>query len=124
MPFNERGIDEAQSHRTDGCFRASVNTNLHVEVCQMIPRRLGRDAEPAGDLLVGRTLGHELQDFALAGSEFVDAMLSQCVRQSIRIARPSGSAARPMTSADPTGSIHTYMESGEVILRLGFNSAN
>jgi hypothetical protein len=124
MRFNQHGIDEAQTHRTDGCFRARVNTNLHIEICQMIPRRLGRDAKPARDLLVGRALGHELQDFALAGGQFAEAMLSQCVRQPIRIPRPSGSAARPITPADPSGPADTYMESGEVILRLRFNSAN
>jgi hypothetical protein len=52
-------IDQAHTNCTDGCFRPGVNPNLHVEVCHVIPRRLGCDPELAGDLLVGRTQSHE-----------------------------------------------------------------
>jgi hypothetical protein len=70
-------IDQAHANRTDGCFGPRVNPNLHVQICHVIPRCLGRHSELARDLLVRRTQGHEPQHFALARSQVKQSRLSQ-----------------------------------------------
>src|SRR3954447_10440895 len=61
-PYSEKPALDGEQRRP----RAGGDAGLGVDVLDVVADRLGRDAQPLGDLLVGQAAGDEAQDLDLA----------------------------------------------------------
>ncbi len=63
----DAGIEETVPHGEHGCGTAGRNPDLGVDMLDVAAHRADRHRQPLSHFFVGKTAGHEDQDFGLAG---------------------------------------------------------